>query len=161
MEQEPFKLLSNRTSAGFALVKDLLNNRVCVQDGNGNITFVSEFEDNLYEYSEDEWRIHYEWLSPDRLAFYQGSYTGLYSPYGEVIFPIQFKLILPVKEAGLFILKNQQDKCGAVDKEGNILYPFQYEYVELRNMILERFSATNYRISNDRLHFYTSLEREI
>ena len=51
MDPNKFDLLTDYTSAGYALAKDLQNGRICVMEGDCAI-YTTEYEDLWYEYPQ-------------------------------------------------------------------------------------------------------------
>lgn len=139
MDKERFEFLTERTSAGFALVQDHAIDRVCIMDKCGGIIYDTTANDIWVEYPKDTWQKRFQWLAPDRLGFFREGLWGMMAPDGEVIIPDQFQFIVPFEDTDYFILKDRLNFCGCVDKDFNILYPSKYEYKELRQKLRNRF----------------------
>ena len=79
MDTKKFEQLTDYTSAGYALAKDLHTGRVCVMEGDCAI-YTSEYADLWYEYPQGTWQRPLVWAAPDRLAFFRNRLLGTARP---------------------------------------------------------------------------------
>lgn len=134
MKNSNFELLTEYTTAGFALAKDLRSDRICVLEGNCAI-YVTEYEDLWYEYPQGTWQKALYWIAPDRLAFFRTGYWGVRKPDGEIVIPDEFDIILNYKQSGYFIVRDKFGKVGCVDKDFQCIIPCEYEWIPLREIV--------------------------
>jgi hypothetical protein len=134
MDTNKFEQLTDYTSAGYALAKDLLNGRICVMEGDCAI-YTTEYEDLWYEYPKGTWQCPLVWAAPDRLAFFRNGYWGLRDPEGLIVIPDEFQIIVNYKGSGYFILRDKAGRVGCVDKDFNCIFPCAYDWVPIRKKV--------------------------
>jgi hypothetical protein len=134
MDPNKFEQLTDYTSAGYALAKDLQNGRICVMEGDCAI-YTTEYEDLWYEYPKGTWQCPLVWAAPDRLAFFRNGYWGLRDPEGLIVIPDEFQIIVNYKGSGYFILRDKAGRVGCVDKDFNCIFPCAYDWVPIREKV--------------------------
>lgn len=134
MKDYHFELLTEYTSAGFALAKDPHTDKICVLEGDCAI-YVTEYDDMWYEYPQGTFRHPLEWITPDRLAFFRNGYWGVRKPDGEIIIPDEFETIVNYKQSGYFIVRDKLGKVGCVDKDFHCIIPCKDEWISIREKV--------------------------
>jgi len=136
MNSQHFELLTDYTSSGYALAKDLRSGRVCVMEGECAI-YTTEYEDIWYESPKGTWQKALYWITPDRLAFFRNGYWGVRDPEGLIVIPDEFQVIINYKESGCFIVRDKTGKVGCVDKDFNCIFPCEFDWISLREKVDE------------------------
>lgn len=129
-----FELLTEYTSAGFAIAKDPLSGKVCILEGDCAI-FVTEYEDIWYEYPKGTFFHPLTWITPDRMAFFRNGYWGVRKPDGEIVIPDEFETIVNYKQSGYLIVRDKKGKVGCVDKDFKCIFPCEFEWIPLRKKL--------------------------
>lgn len=130
--QDSFELLTNYTSANYALAKDPHSGRVCVLEGDCAI-YVTEYEDV-------DWL---KWITPDRLAFFRDGHWGVRNPEGEIVIPDVFKSIINYHQSGYLLVQDPLGKVGCVDKDFKCILPCLYTDVQAREKLEQLINNEN------------------
>ena len=130
--------LGTPTSEGYVLAINHFSDRVVIMQGDC-VLYETRHKENWIEYPKGTFFRPLQWITPDRLEFFEDGYWGLMTPKGIVTIPPVFKFIVPFRSTGYFVVRDKSNKCGCVDKDFNMLYPCEYEYKELRTMLGKEF----------------------